>query len=91
MSVHFNHRASGPFHIPTCLMESYYDAYRMFDCLLLNDPKYQVRFMLEPGEVIVFDNLRVLQGKFGVSDLQDSQLQGCYVESVGLSDVVAIS
>ena len=88
--VHFNHRASGPFHVPTCLMESYYDAYRMFDCLL-NEPKHQLRFALEPGEVVVMDNHRILQGRLGVSDQQDRQLQVCYVESVGHSDTMALS
>ena len=90
MSVHFNHRTSGPFLVPTSLMESYYAAYRRFDSLL-NDPKHQVRFSLEPGEVVVIDNLRIVQGRFGASDLPDSHLQGCYVDSVSLSDAVALS
>ena len=79
-SIHFNHRASGPFRVPVSLMESYYNAYRTF-AALLTDPDHQVRFTLEPGEVVVFDNLRVLQGGLDMRVLQNTQLQGCYVDS----------
>lgn len=81
-SIHFNHRAAGPFQVPPTTMGSYYEAYRTFDALV-NDPNHQIRFTLEPGEVVVFDNLRILQGEFGVNDLRSGHMQSCYVDFSG--------
>ena len=58
-NIHFNHRSAGPFHIPSRIMESYYEAYGTF-ARMLNNPSYQFPFMLEPGEVVALDNRRVL-------------------------------
>ena len=82
-SVHFDHRSSGPFHVPKDQMESYYEAYRTF-ASLLNDPNHQVRFTLEPGEVVVIDNSRILRNSFGLNELRNGQFQGCYIDSVGV-------
>jgi gamma-butyrobetaine dioxygenase len=48
---------------------------------LLVDPRFEVRFALQPGEVEVFDNARVLHGRTGFDPQEgDRHLQGCYID-----------
>ena len=48
---------------------------------LVKDPKYVVKFRLEPGDLIAFDNRRMLHAR-SAFDLQSGtrHLRGCYVE-----------
>lgn len=48
---------------------------------LLNDPAFEVRFRLEPGEAMIFSNDRVLHGRTEF-DLNEGHrhLQGCYID-----------
>jgi gamma-butyrobetaine dioxygenase len=48
---------------------------------LLDDPSYQVTFRLDPGEVMIFSNDRVLHGRTSF-DLNEGHrhLQGCYID-----------
>ena len=49
--------------------------------MLLADPSYKLSFRLRPGDVLIFDNLRLLHGReaFDPSDGQ-RHLQGCYID-----------
>jgi gamma-butyrobetaine dioxygenase len=48
---------------------------------LLVDPEFEVRFTLQPGEVEVFDNSRVLHGRTGFDPQEGNRhLQGCYID-----------
>jgi gamma-butyrobetaine dioxygenase len=50
----------------------------------LNDPAHQVSFRLEPGDVMVMDNLRVLHGRTAFDpSLGARHLQGCYIDHDG--------
>jgi gamma-butyrobetaine dioxygenase len=48
---------------------------------LLNDPEFEIRFRLEPGEAMIFSNDRVLHGRT-VFDPNEGlrHLQGCYID-----------
>jgi gamma-butyrobetaine dioxygenase len=48
---------------------------------LLVHPDFEVRFLLNPGEVMIFDNARVLHGR-SAFDPQEGRrlLQGCYLD-----------
>ena len=76
-NMHFNHPSAGPFHVPSEIMESYYKGYRTF-ANMLNDPSYQFQFTLEPGEVVVFDNSRVLHDRQSFFYQGGLHVQGCY-------------
>ena len=82
-AVHVNNRSKG---LPTgspSAVEAWYSAY--FELLaLLEHPDAQVRFRLAPGDVVVFDNLRVLHGRTGFSSVGSRRLQGCYADRDGL-------
>lgn len=48
---------------------------------MLSDPAYEERFVLQPGEVEIFDNQRVLHGRTGFDPQEGLRhLQGCYID-----------
>ncbi|WP_286222773.1 TauD/TfdA family dioxygenase [Marinobacter apostichopi] len=51
---------------------------------LLTDPAYEVRFALQAGELILFDNSRVLHGRTSYDSNEGHRhVQGCYLDSDG--------
>lgn len=62
-------------------------ALRAFQCVrarlseLLVDPRFEIRFPLRPGELLMFDNSRVLHGRTAFDpDEGRRHLQGCYID-----------
>jgi gamma-butyrobetaine dioxygenase len=52
--------------------------------LLFEDPKYELRIRLNAGEMMMFDNNRVLHGRTAFDPSEGHrQLQGCYVDRDG--------
>jgi gamma-butyrobetaine dioxygenase len=52
--------------------------------LLFEDPKYELRIRLQAGEMMMFDNNRVLHGRTSFNPSEGHrQLQGCYVDRDG--------
>jgi gamma-butyrobetaine dioxygenase len=48
---------------------------------LLNDPAYEIRFLLQPGEAMMFSNDRVLHGRTEFDPNEGHRhLQGCYID-----------
>lgn len=48
---------------------------------LLNDPAFEIRFLLQPGEAMIFSNDRVLHGRTGFDPQEGRRhLQGCYID-----------
>ena len=47
----------------TLVEESAGDAIKLFHSKYISNPKYQKRFYLQPGEILVADNFRVLHGR----------------------------
>jgi gamma-butyrobetaine dioxygenase len=88
-AVHFNTRSTAPLRIAAELVEPYYDAYRAFGRLLASS-EFQIRFTLEPGDLFIVDNLRVLHGRTGFSDAGERHLQGCYADIDGLRSRLAV-
>ena len=51
---------------------------------LLVDPRYELRFRLDPGQMMMFDNNRVLHGRTAFDPSEGHrQLQGCYIDRDG--------
>jgi gamma-butyrobetaine dioxygenase len=51
---------------------------------LFDDPSYELRFKLEPGQLMMFDNNRVLHGRTSFDPSEGfRQLQGCYIDRDG--------
>ena len=66
--------------LPAEQQSSLYVAYRKF-AEMLQSPEFVIRFRLEPGEVLVIDNWRVLHGRGGFDPSTGKRhLQGTYVD-----------
>lgn len=89
VALHVNNRSKGvPVGAPEAVAE-WYDAY--FELLaLLEQPEAQVAFRLDPGDVVVFDNLRVLHARTAFSGEGARRLQGCYADRDALLSTLAV-
>lgn len=68
------------FDLPQRMLDDYYPAFRRFG-QMLQDEKYGMRFRLNAGECIVFDNHRVVHGRAAYSATSgDRYLRGCYAD-----------
>ena len=62
------------------VMDAYYRAYRAF-MAMTRDPAYRIELKLAPGEMVVFDNRRVLHGRAAFDPSTGARhLVGCYVD-----------
>lgn len=80
-AVHYNNRSMRPIRLPAAETRAYYRAYRLF-AELLRDPNFEWRIKLEKGDLVAFDNHRILHGR---TAFQGSRhLQGCYLARDGV-------
>jgi gamma-butyrobetaine dioxygenase len=78
-AVHYNSRSIGPLRLPADECRSFYTAYRHF-AELLREPRFQVCIRFGDGELVVFDNQRILHGRTGFASAQHPRhLRGCYL------------
>jgi [2-(trimethylamino)ethyl]phosphonate dioxygenase len=79
IAVHYNSRSIQPLPFAAEAAQRYYRAYRQF-ALLLQEPRFMLRFMMRSGDLVVFDNQRILHGRTGFSSARHPRhLQGCYL------------
>ena len=77
--VHYNNRSIAPLLLSLEETPAFYGAYRRF-ALLLRDPKFQLKFLLRGGDLVVFDNQRVLHGRTPFSSAKQARhVRGCYL------------
>jgi gamma-butyrobetaine dioxygenase len=89
-AVHYNTRSAQAFRLPENEIGRYYEAYQRFG-RMLEEPRYRIQFKLEPGELFIVDNLRVLHGRTGYSASGgERHLQGCYADRDGLRSRLAV-
>jgi alpha-ketoglutarate-dependent taurine dioxygenase len=60
--VRFSYFTLAPHQIPFARMESFYRAYDRF-ARLVRDPAHQLRFLLQPGDFVLYDNHRMLHAR----------------------------
>jgi gamma-butyrobetaine dioxygenase len=78
-AVHYNSRSIAPLRL--CARESrpFYAAYRRF-ASLLRDPRFHLQFRLRDGDLVIFDNQRILHGRTAFSSARHPRhLRGCYL------------
>ena len=84
IGVRFNNRSVAPLvDIPYDEMSGYYAAYRRF-AEIITQPQLEVSFKLQPGELFIVDNTRVLHSRKAFSGAGSRWLQGCYADKDGL-------
>ena len=77
-AVHYNNRSIAPLQLGAQASD-FYSAYRRF-ALLLREPRFQLKLKLADGELVVFDNQRVLHGRTAFTSARHPRhLQGCYL------------
>lgn len=81
-AVRYNNRSAAPLDLPFDIADAYYRAYRKF-ARLLHQPEGELRLKLMPGDLVLFDNERVLHGRTGFSG-GARHLQGCYADKDAL-------
>lgn len=70
-----------PLDIDPYMVKPFYQAYHNFTALL-RDPKFELRFKLKAGDLMVFDNRRVLHGRAAFNPQSGPRhLQGCYIDT----------
>jgi gamma-butyrobetaine dioxygenase len=87
-AIYYNERLIAPLPLKGPLLKKYYAAYRQLAGLLC-DPARFVVYRLQPGDLILFDNTRILHGRTE-GESRFSHLQGCYVDADGLYGSLAV-
>jgi len=83
-AVYWSPPFEGPLRVKEEFVEPYYKAYNAFRAMLLSDEmwdKYGCVFRLAPGDLLVFNNRRMLHGRNAfTSEAGTRHLQGCYLD-----------
>ena len=90
LTVRVNHRSLQPLDLAADQITPWYQAYLAFH-RRLHAPRAALAITIQPGEVVVFDNRRILHGR-AAYDGRASEgrwLQGCYAEIDGLMATLA--
>ncbi|HEX4251005.1 MAG TPA: TauD/TfdA family dioxygenase [Pseudonocardia sp.] len=87
--VRFNNRSMRPVTLPPDQLADFYSAYRRF-AEVITRPELQLEFRLEPGDCLVFDNVRLLHARTAYSDTGGRHLQGCYADLDSLYSAEAV-
>jgi gamma-butyrobetaine dioxygenase len=78
-AVHYNNRSIAPLPIDGRDVQGFYAAYGRF-AALLREPRHQLAHKLHDGELVVFDNRRILHGRTAFSSARHARhLRGCYL------------
>jgi gamma-butyrobetaine dioxygenase len=82
-TIHFSPRLDFVPLFPRAQLEAYYRARRAFDHRL-RAPDFEIRFLLKGGDLVMFDNCRLLHGRTGFDPAEGLRhLQGCYIDLDG--------
>jgi gamma-butyrobetaine dioxygenase len=82
-AIHFSPRLDFVPLRPSAELAGYYRARRALD-QLLRSPDFEIRFLLEAGELLMMDNRRLLHGRTGFNPTDgERHLQGCYIDIDG--------
>ena len=74
--VSFNNYDRAPFRLNKDLTLKFYEAIKKFD-LIANNKDYQWRHILRPGELLIFNNWRILHGRSSFKGVR--KMSGCYI------------
>jgi len=79
IAVHYNSRSIAPLRLPAVDCRLFYAAYRRFG-ELLRERAFQLTARLAEGDLVLFDNQRILHGRTGFASARHPRhLRGCYL------------
>jgi gamma-butyrobetaine dioxygenase len=77
IEIRYNAHIAGVFQMPVDIMPAYYRAYMA----KTRDPMYRLAIKLEAGQMVVFDNRRILHGRDSFDPSTGIRhFRGCYVD-----------
>jgi gamma-butyrobetaine dioxygenase len=89
-AVHYNSRSIAPLRLNATDSQRFYAAYRHF-AQLLREPRFQLKFRLQDGDLVMFDNRRILHGRTGFSAQRyPRHLRGCYLSRDSVYSAAAL-
>ncbi len=83
VKIRYNNRSIDTLRLPPVRLAEFYPAYRHF-AEILERESLQLEFRLEPGQLLLFDNTRVLHARRAYSAAGARHLQGAYSDLDGL-------
>ncbi|MGD8348416.1 MAG: TauD/TfdA family dioxygenase [Gammaproteobacteria bacterium] len=83
VKLRYNNRSIDTIRMPPNRVQEFYPAYRQLAEILQRE-ELQLEFKLQPGELILFDNTRVLHARRAYSSGGNRHLQGAYSDLDGL-------
>jgi gamma-butyrobetaine dioxygenase len=86
--VRLNHRSLDLTHGQPEAIDAWYDAYLAY-YRRLHDPAAAFGRRLAPGEMVIFDNRRIVHGRRALASDSPRWLQGCYADMDGLAATLA--
>ena len=88
-AIAYNSRSIAPLSLAAGEVPEFYRAYRAF-ARLLRDERFVVKTALAEGDLVVFNNRRVLHGRTAFRTTEARWLQGCYLEQDGLHSQISV-
>ena len=86
-AIYYDDRSIAPLPLKGPRLKKYYPAYRQL-AELLREPARPVVHRLQPGDLVLFDNTRILHGR--TAGEGTCHLQGCYLDADGLYSSLAV-
>ncbi len=83
VKIRYNNRSIDTLRLPPARLAEFYPAYRHFAEILRRE-SLQLEFRLAPGQLLLFDNTRVLHARRAYSAAGTRHLQGAYSDLDGL-------
>jgi gamma-butyrobetaine dioxygenase len=77
--VRISNLFAAPFELPEELVEPFYAAYKKL-MQLYTAPKYLLKVALRPGDMVIFDNHRILHGRTEIGMQQQRHLRWCSMQ-----------
>ena len=87
--MRFNNRSIDTIRLPAERMAAFYAAYRHFAGILERD-ELRIRLRLRPGQLLLFDNTRILHARTAFTAAGRRWLQGAYSDLDGLYSSLAL-
>ena len=88
LQVSFNNYDRADFRIENKLMIKFYQAIKKFDSLV-NDQKSQWKHILKPGELLIFNNWRILHGRSSFKGKR--KIAGCYINKEDFDSICKVN
>ncbi|MFE6866785.1 TauD/TfdA family dioxygenase [Kitasatospora sp. NPDC057692] len=87
--VRFNNRSIAALRGSAAELDAFYAAYRAFAAITLR-PGLQLEFRLDPGDCLIFDNVRLMHARTAFAQDGRRHLQGCYADLDSLASTLAV-